>query len=221
MSYIPPSDVAVATSVSSAPFAAIEHMLRVAIQSGDFIFRDHIIKAWVARLSLHAYCPDRLSAVRTVIFADRVGLPNLLGPACLAYIIETPLSSDIWPTGAVVSTFHDDPDIPLTDRQRVRLLLGYYAIQNKWVQLRSVAHNPAKCSSSCLASWLFQWSLTDRRFSGQANMVIRVKKLRDDLLSTGSGAMSQFMTSSCRNAALMELDVMLVGIEAGAPFLYI
>lgn len=218
MVHVHPSDVVPVVDMSTATFAAMEHILCVAMQNGDLVGGEQIIDAWVARLWLPAYSPNRLSAVRTVAFADHYGLPHLLAPACLAYVIDTPLSSDTWPTGAVVSTFCYDEIVPLTDNQRVRLLLGYYTMQSSWVHLRTAPHNPSQCSTRCLSSWLFQWSLNDHRFSGQADMVNRIKMLREDLLSTGRGAMGQFMTSECWNAALVELDEMLENIEAGSYF---
>jgi hypothetical protein len=220
MSYLPvPTAAAIAViGESTDTFINMAHMLCVAIQRGDLGAREQIIRAWVTRLRLPMSSPYRLSAGRTIAFADSQGIPHLFGPACLAYVIETPLSTDTWPIGAVVSTFSYDPDVPLTDGQRVRLLLGYYELQTSWAELRTAPHTHNQCTAGCLASWLFQWSLIDRMFSGQANMVFRVEKLRGDLLSTGRGSMGQFMTSACWNTALMELDTMLERIYAGASF---
>jgi hypothetical protein len=218
MSHIYPSNNDPVFDMSTAAIAAMEHALCAAIQKADFVSCEQIIEAWVTRLSLPTHSPDRLSAARTVAFADRQGLPHLFAPACLAYVIETPLSSDIWPTGAVVSTFCPNPDTPLTENQRVRLLLGYYSMQSDWIRLRTAPHIPSQCSTKCLSSWLFQWSLNDQLFSGQANIVNRVKRLREDLLSTGRGAMGQFMSGECWSAAIEELDEVLESVESGSSF---
>jgi hypothetical protein len=218
MSYFPPSAATAVIGESTATFATMAHNLLVSIQYGDQTAGEKIIRAWVARLTLPTSSPYRLSAGRTIAFADHQGIPDLFGPACLAYIIETPLSTDTWPIGAVVSTFSYDPDVPLTDSQRVRLLLGYYELQTSWVELRTVPHARNQCTAGCLASWLFQWSLIDRKYSGQANIVVRVEKLREDLLSIGRGSMGQFMTNACWNTALRELDAMLDDFKVGASF---
>jgi len=218
MSYIYPSDIDPVFDMSTATIAAMENALYAAIQKEDYVGSEQIIEAWVARLSLPSHSPDRLNAARTIAFADYQRLPPLFAPACLAYVIETPLSSDTWPTGAVVSTFCPHPDVPLTENQRARLLLGYYAMQSDWIRLRNVPHIPSQCSTKCLSSWLFQWSLNDQQFPGQANIVNRVKRLREDLLSTGRGAMGQFMSGECWSAAVAELDEVLESIESGSSF---
>jgi hypothetical protein len=201
---------------STATFAVMEHVILRAIQSADTLTVDQTIQTWTSRLN--PSCLFRLSPAKTIIFADQHGLPQLLGPACLAFVLETPVTSYTWPTGATVSTFPPAPGVSLTDTHFVRLLLGYYAMQSDWIRLREGPHKPGQCSITCLTSWLTQWSLVDQMFPGQGNLVGRVMQLKNDMMSAGPSSVGQFMTSDCWNAAVAELDMTLESIQAGAPF---
>jgi hypothetical protein len=214
---VAPLDIDAGVDMYTAAFTVMERVLCHAIQANDIVTRDQVIQTWITRL--HPSCLFRLNLANTIIFAEQYGLTQLLGPACLAFVLETPLSSYTWPTGAIVSVFRIDTGVLLTDAHSVRLSLGYYAMQSNWVRLREAPHKHGQCTASCLTSWLFQWSLTDQILPGQGNMVARVMQLRDDLLSTGPYAVGQFMTSDCWNAALAELDTTLESIQAGTPFL--
>jgi len=216
---MPPPNVSL-LNLSTARPADIEQLLTYAVETNNTLHRDQIVQSWVARLRLPPSSPHRLSPVRGILFGDHYGLNGLLGPACLAYILETPLVSDALPTSTVVSTVRHETDRSLKDRHRVRLLLGYYAMQTAWMKLRTSPHRADSCSENCLASWLHRWSAADSAFPDQGNVLKRIHKIREELVKESAPlSMEDNMTTSCWRAAFAELVTASDEIQAGHPFL--
>lgn len=166
--------------------------------------RELVISTWVSRL-LSAELPP----IPAILAADKYELPQLLGAAYYAQVLEMDKTN---------STFTPPSDDELSRGQLIALLSGHWALVKRWehLQMRPLTFQRSTgCTMhvhGCVAMWNAQWNKHRRSETllayPSADILGRLQCLL--ALLEADELVSQQLTAGCRASALRELASVIV-----------